>query len=313
MYQDRLSVIGAEADAQIAQLNKDYAALEAELVAAGNHIRELEAALVELQPVKPILVGSSTGGANAPADFEAFATRCGGLESIRAFLPPGSMPTTLAKTSAASSVGKRHIVLSAKGRFDNINEACQSVIRGADSVWLIPLLTELAKNPQGGAFIWRHEPDEESPDIFLWHAANKIIRSLVDTINIAQNTKLKFGACFMEWSSSKVPARIKDFYPGDGVWDFISWDGYAESAPWKSGEAIFKSCIAWNKAHGDLPFAIGEFGATGSITSDRSAFIKSVYDYAHANNALWIHYWNASTAKGNYVLSPSDEKVLGSL
>lgn len=325
----------AQADADAAKAATDLASAQAKLGVANQKVLDLTAAndllttrlaqanaeiarlnaIINPPPPVPVaktLIGSSTG---AVGDFEAFAARCGGLEVQRSFSPPGKMPTSIAATEAASGIGKRRIAHSFKGRVADINASCQSLIDGKDDAWISAFLA--SKTPtQALDVIWRHEPDEELPDPTTWSLAQHKFRTLVNAANAAGRAKagwvdIKFGANLMSWSTNKVPGRIANLYPGDNVWDFISWDGYSKTAPYNTPAAIFDTCLAWNKAHGNLPFAIGEFGADGTPTTDRSAWIKAVCDYAKANKAWWANYWNASTADGNYVLSPADEKVLG--
>jgi hypothetical protein len=271
------------------------------------------------QPVTKTLVGSSLQ--SSAGDFEAYATRCGGLESIRSFSTPGEMPTSLSSSgkSVASSVGKRHIAHSFKGRFIPINDSLKSLADGKDDSWINSWLDSKPAT-QRLSWIFRHEPDEESPDPALWKKAQIKARALTDAANARGRAKygaawvdIQFGANFMSWSVQKVPARIANLYPGKKVWDFISWDGYAQSP--EAGAVTFAKCKEWNDTvGGGEPFAIGETGlkdmaASGTVGEQ---FIKSVMDYAKSVNAPWAHYWNASLGGDkNYVLNASQEKVLG--
>jgi hypothetical protein len=226
------------------------------------------------------------------------------------------MPTNLSQTAAASSVGKRLIVHSFKGRYSGINDACRSLAEGRDDSWLNSFMNSKPAD-QGLHLIFRHEPDEENADTELWADAQEHFRDLVDQANArgADNgwtEPILFGANFMSYSARTNPARIERLAEGmEELWDFISWDGYSEVIPSDTAEHIFGKCILFNQAHANLPFAIGEFGQDGTPNTDREAFILDVCEYAHDNGALWVHYWNAIIGDNNYVLGPDDERVLG--
>ena len=320
-YEEQGTALGKSADTEVKGLKDANAALQAEYDAyKASHPDTPTPPTPTPEPPKPVittLVGSSLQA--SAGDFEAYATRCGGLESIRSFSPPGKMPTSLTAAGVGSSIGKRHIVHSFKGRVAGINDACQSLIDGKDDSWINAFL-DSKPAPQGLSWIFRHEPDEESPNIATWKAAQKKARALTDAANNRGRAKygnawkdIQFGANLMSWSCQQVPDRIKDFYPGPGVWDFISWDGYAQSP--EPGSKTFAKCVEWNNTKGSgEPFAIGETGLKNMAASGKAGedFIKSVFDYAKSVGAPWAHYWNASLGGDkNYVLSPAQEKVLG--
>lgn len=301
-----------EANASLAQTNSQLAADLADC-------RDGEPPVPPISTAKMLCGSSADSGKPKNETFESFATRAGAIESIRSFNQPGEMPNSLlTESTTKSSVGKRNIVHSFKGRSAGIDASCQSLASGADDGWVAPFLDSKPAT-QALSTIWRHEPDEENATLATWQAAQHKMRALVDAANARGRAKsgasfvpIAFGANFMSFSARSRPARVDRLWV-PGVWDFVSWDGYSETLLSQTPGAIFDKTIAWNKAHDNLPWGIGEFGQDGTTSTDREAWIRAIHAYAAGNKAIWIHYWNAIVNGNNYVLSVKDEKVLGSL
>lgn len=323
MYKEQLSAIGEEVDSKISNLQTDlasardaYSAASASLAAANVTIDQLRARIAELEAAQPQPIKAAVG--MSQENFDAVVARAGELEAIRSFSAPGKMPTAWSATSAASSIGKRKVVYSFKGAVADITKACDDMIAGKYDASLTTLLTSV---PGDIAVIFRHEPDNDGGDRDKFRKAQVAMRKLIDKINVAGKAKhgdkwqkILFGACLQTWSFETTKWDIEELWPGEGVWDFISWDGYTakdKNHVVETPAKMWDKAVAWNKSHGNSAFAISEFGSDVG-GGDRNQFIKDTVAYAKSKNALWVCYWNAKTDDGNYILTASEEKTLAS-
>jgi len=241
------------------------------------------------EPVEPATVFGSSTGAHTYDEFTAMA---GAPLKVRRSYEV-DVPTDFTKRSTGYDIGRCATVVSMKPDLVALNT------RQLDNKILYYLST-IPTDHRVHLIIW-HEPEDNIENGSFSAAEYKqgqvVMRNLVNTANMNRAVPIRFGGNWMSWSVNPKSGRnAEDYYPGDNVWDFLSWDGYEQKGTTRSPVEIFGPCVNFNNSHG-LRFAVAETGVSTSKPSDyRVEWIIQNKVYASTNNAEFWCYWDGSFA-----------------
>jgi hypothetical protein len=117
-----------------------------------------------------------------------------------------------------------------------------------------------------------HEPESEVADGYGTIADYKAAyRHFVTVMRGTGATNLSYVPVFTGWTFDN--GKIKDYYPGDDVVDWISIDGYSwnycagQNQGWKSFSTIIKTSSDFAKLH-NKPLVVAEYGVNATTTAD---------------------------------------------
>lgn len=310
-YSESLAPIGAQADAEVADLRGALGQWQTSYEALARQNAELQQANDTLQeqldqcrnPVtqKPTAWGSSTG-----RHSYAFFTQMAGspLEARRSYQTLGQNPPLedFGRCASVASVAANPAL-----PWDQVKAA---------------LLVYCAKVPitHDMRFIKSHEPEnpEKRYDPAVYVAEQRRIRTeVIDPINadrVAQGgTPITFGGNWMAWSLQSAAGRdMTKWWPGDGVWDFLAADGYSGRNPntqkWEGGRTVpnvFDKFVAFCGER-DVRFAVAETGIDVlAPVPDRIRWIDECQQYTKDTDPEFWCYWDGSFS--TFWLNTADE------
>lgn len=281
---DRLNRVVLSNNIIINRLRDTRARLKAELA-------ECKGTVVEPPPLSepPSLFGSSTG----KHTYDYFKTMAGvGPEVRRTYDTwPAAHPREDAGRNASVWSFKPPVEPFLSGALNNEFKAAISSIPDDDYRRFVILWHEPEDNIEDGDFTAAQ-----------YQALQVKARGLIDEVNATRKKKVRFGANWMSWTFVSASRRTPDdYWPGDGVWDFLSFDGYSsrndKTQTWTGGrtpEAIFGPPFAYAKSKGIRP-GVGETGIDVLAPEpDRVAWIKDCRQYAADANCEFWCYWDGS-------------------
>jgi hypothetical protein len=239
------------------------------------------------------MVGSNTEGTGYT--WEQLIAKTGPLDIRRVF--ETGVPTSFAKKCQQDIDRKNAVVWSIKTGATFTSSTILNLLKGIPSSMKV-------------FFAVHHEPEDNlTPAQFKTLQAN--LRPVVDSANVGRSVPILFGGIFM---SSAAPGNgtkynMADFYPGNGVWDYLGWDCYnkATGSNARKASTIFANCMKLNTQY-KLPFMVAELGTV----ENRAAWITEATAYCKTNKALTMIYYNTNYDGYPYALvTDADFKALG--
>jgi hypothetical protein len=174
-----------------------------------------------------------------------------------------------------------------------------------------------ATAPKDRPIYWSyfHEPenDVESGAFTTadYRAAWTHLAALADK---AGNPQLRSNLILMCWTLNTGSHRNwKDYFAGSGVIDTIGWDCYNKSfskGSYGDPASMLGTAVATSKAAG-VNWAVAELGskmAAGDSGAGRAKWLVAIGDYARANGAAYITYFD-STVGGDFRLLDAPSKA----
>jgi len=162
-----------------------------------------------------------------------------------------------------------------KGTSSSMLTSIQRLLSGVEDE---AIKAYLRGSPKDAILGFLHEPEDDFRaggwDRGLYRLAQAHFARLIDEVNAEDGGNRLFSGNLM---ASTIEADVMRYYPGDGIWDILGYDGYNwpqregdERPPaWRSLEEVFDQNVALNEKLG-IPFAIFEFGCR------RTAWAKDV-------------------------------------
>jgi hypothetical protein len=285
-FATRLQGIGVEADeaidslakaltnreSLIADLTTENARLEVDNAALVAERDRLKAALEDCQnPTPPyrLRIGycpnpNTTVEVNRLGAWSAAEVR-------RSYLPPipagGHLPQTPTFVGdSAAGLRTAHTFkcpVPAGGNAGSMAHRVRAMLSGAYDAEIVAYMK---KSAQDSIFGCEHEPENDAIDPALWAQGQRHGSRLLARANAEDGGLRKWAGNLM--SSTDDPDDVMRWYPGDGVWDILGWDGYnwpnrtpgSTTIPrWIEFEEIFTPDFERCTELG-IGFAIFEFG-----------------------------------------------------
>lgn len=171
-------------------------------------------------------------------------------------------------------------------------------------------------------FCIQHEPEDNAKETLTsdlsgtaaeFCTMQREVAKVLDEVNVDRpdGYKIRFHGNLMTWSADSRAGTFNGglkadlFWPGDGVWSAIAWDGYQWPYFTKvySGEEIFHRCVDYCNAKG-VGFAVNECGIDPKFAgypwnASIPKWIDSTQAYCESVDARWFSYYNSR----NWVLS----------
>jgi hypothetical protein len=222
----------------------------------------------------------------------------GPLRMVRVFYP-GLPPKW---DGSRSDVVNRTVVVSFKAPPREINS-------GRDDARIAAWFASI---PQQYDVYWAyyHEPENDVENGAFTPAEFKAAwRRVAGLANRAGNPRLINTVILMCFTL--VPGSRRDFnayYPGSDLVETLGWDCYNHATKtnrYNPPEAIYARAAAKSRELGK-PWGIAETGTTrtkGDSGTGRAAWIRSVMNYLNAQRPLWVTYYNANRAGGDFRLT----------
>lgn len=247
-----VNTLGADADARVAQKDAEIADLK----------KQLEDATKPDPEPTPTPSGVRLGycpDPNTPAEV----TRLGAFNgaNVRRSYQNGSFSAnpTFAEDKA-KGLQTAHTV---KGPGGSMADSIRLAMSNKDRPVWKGYLRKLQEGSIAGAW---HEPENDPIEKALWKSGQEWFSDLIHEINDEFGLGLKVAGNLM--SSTDSVTEIRDWYPGEGVWDIMGFDGYNwpnrtpgnNNVPnWVEFEQIFTP--DWQRCQElGVGFAIFEFG-----------------------------------------------------
>jgi hypothetical protein len=245
-------------------------------------------------------LGQSFGAARLAAE-----ARYGPLQVIRYFDP--SLPNPWGKL--ARRVGKLPVVVSFKappseviaGRYDRL------------------LTRWFAQAPRSRRTWWSYLPEPEdavAQHLYTAEDFRSAWRHLDALAAEAHNPKLLSTLALMCYTLEPQSGRNwQDYYPGDDAVDVLAWDCYNrghQRGRYAPPEEIFGRALDLSRTLGK-PWAIAETGSlllAGDSGVGRARWITSVIDYARANRAEFVTFFDADTGENYRLLDRPSQLAL---
>jgi uncharacterized coiled-coil protein SlyX len=281
---------------ELATADSKIASLTAQIDTLKVQVADLEAALAACEgaepplPTEPVsLFGSATG----KHTYDQFTQMAGQKMQVRRSYDtwPAAHPR--------EDAGRCASVWSFKPPLN------QLVTGQIDEQVKTALMTVPDDGFQRDVIIWHEPEDNISAGEFTfaqYRDGNKRVRKLVNEVNATRKTPIRFGANWMAWTFENASNRNpENYWAGDGVWDFLAFDGYSgrnkSTGTWTGGrtpDALFAEPFAYAKAKGVRP-AVAETGIDVLAPEpDRVAWIKACRKYAAGANCEFWCYWDGS-------------------
>jgi hypothetical protein len=282
----RLGQVGSEADtaiaalseavtnrdATIADLRTENARLETDNASLTVERDRLRVALEDCRnPVPPyrLQVGYCPNP-NTPAEVNRLGA-WSAAEVRRSYLPPipagGHLPQnpTFAQDSS-NGLRTAHTFkcpVPAGGNAGSMTQRVRAMLSGA---YDDEIVAYMKKSAQDAIFGCEHEPENDGIEPALWAQGQTHGGRLLRRANAEDGGLRKWAGNLM--SSTDAADAVMRWYPGDGVWDILGWDGYnwpnrnpgSTTIPrWVEFEEIFTP--DWTRCQElGVGFAIFEFG-----------------------------------------------------
>ena len=145
-----------------------------------------------------------------------------------------------------------------------------------------------------------HEPEDDIDTgiitLAAWLDAQAEGRVALGPINAMRSNAILLGGTLMgfTWRGANPRHTAESLYPGDGVWDHLGTDVYPSiinaGAQFIPPSQLLGHEVAFGQAHG-LDVCVFEWG----ITTDqpgRADYIRSINQYARDNQFLAVSYWD---------------------
>lgn len=256
----------------------------------------------------PTLVGVTVqahSGQGFRAALLAAEARYGSLQVIRYFDP--SLPNPWGKLERR--VGKLPVAVSFKappsaviaGRYDRL------------------LTRWFAHAPRSRRTWWSYLPEPEDAiarHLYTAEDFRSAWRHLDALAAEAHNPKLTSTLALMCYTLEPQSGRNwRDYYPGDDAVDVLAWDCYNgghRRGEYASPQRIFGQALDLSQTLGK-PWAIAETGSlllAGDTGVGRARWITSVIDYARANHAEFVTFFDADTGENYRLLDRPSQLAL---
>jgi len=258
---------------------QDFAEVANELGALSQRVGSWTAQSVPPEPVPEAMLF----GTSAPKGIDNLETQIGvRFAAHRTF--DGGHPADFAHHDANVSKGKRFCVVSCKwSPWSDLNGMATWLGGFADS-W---------PDDTDGVFILNHEPEDNGqPPAYqdLQRRAGEVWRDHTD--------RIPFGGCWQAYTANPASGRNpEDWWPGDGVWEFLSFDGYDKQGKGTYPASIFDGALKFTERHG-IPFAIAEYGT--KLDSTKSRFTQEGADLVAERGGPFCTYWNSTGTGVDY-------------
>lgn len=143
---------------------------------------------------------------------------------------------------------------------------------GGYDTTLDAIIVELQSKSKPTWVAINHEPENDgsNPSFTNWCAMQAHFRARLNAWQAAHPTspnRIAFGGILMYWTFNPASGRDPDdWYPGDGVWDWVGNDHYTEASQtiWRTNP--WEYFVSWCEAR-DLPFCVPEWGLRTEDTS----------------------------------------------
>lgn len=285
-YQERLSAIGAEADAENVQQQQDWLALQAQYAGALATIDELTKTdpPPPPPPAKGMFVGSSLYTGTGETQQDGFARRTtewgAEPEMVRYFypgLPTGGWPVFGgAQVVASFKPPNLDVVGFNAGKYDAQVKAWLGTCPRDGRPKRVAVFHEREDDIERGAFTFAQalQMDAHMHQLLLGAA-------------ISPDMNLRFGLILMQWTlDSRSGRKISNYLPTGYTYDWMGWDPYPGNVAGcdlpglTATKAAYKSCADATAAHGAKNWVICETG-----TSNKQNLSADEYD---KQQAAWI-------------------------
>ena len=147
--------------------------------------------------------------------------------------------------------------------------------------------------------LWHEPEDDVAAGHFTAAAWRGAIRHLAQLADEAHNPRLHTTVILMCWTVSAQSGRsLDDFFPGADVVDTIGWDCYShpkDPTTYVDPADIFDEAVAASQRLG-VSWGIAETGSRlvpGDDGSKRAAWLHQVAQYADANGAAFVTYFDS--------------------
>jgi len=151
------------------------------------------------------------------------------------------------------------------------------------------------------------------------------IRPIIDAANTYRLSQagtgvyndILFGPAFTaySWQRNDTPsgtdhnAFVDDFYPGNGIWDFLGVDAYSRTNPAPSAATLLGGAYAYainrgadsntGVVHDSIPLAISELGFEGITDAAKVTALNDVHTWASTRNIICVCYDNRGNQYGD--------------
>lgn len=258
--------------------------------------RTLSAASKQATPAKPrvirTLVGTAVpreGGGGLAGAVSRQQAKYGAMGAIRLFYPGLPSPWSAIDTS----VGSTSLSVSFKAE-------PQRVISGDLDTFFTNWFAD-APVERRTFWTYYHEPEDNiqsgSFTAEQYRLAWAHLAELAD--EAYPGRKLRATLILMCWTLQRGSHRDWRDYYADGSIDLMAWDCYNAAAKvgrYREPARLLDAAIATAKSEG-LPWGVAELGstlATGDDGSKRAAWLAAVSDYAAANSARYVTYFDVN-------------------
>lgn len=149
-------------------------------------------------------------------------------------------------------------------------------------------------------WVYFHEPEDEiERGVFSAEQFDAAWRHIARLAERVDNPRLRATLVLMCWTAGEKSGRDwHDYVPDDGSVDVLAWDCYAkgdDAESYADTEALLEPAHEASASIG-AAWGIGELGArivTGDDGHARAAWLTEVGQYAAANGALFVAYFDA--------------------
>jgi len=252
--------------------------------------------------VNAMLVGAASANLSG-SDFAALDAAAGPFTVRRSY--DDALPATFAASAAGIDVAAgRASVHSCKPPLDQLaSGALDGAIRA--------FVASIPPTHVTWLTVW-HEPDHKiRTDVFT---LAQYLPAFTRWCQVVKDAVTEFGfphiytAQIVEaWSGShpKAGTTYADMWPGDGLVDTFSLDGYSNEG---TGAAVWGAGVAFARAKG-IPWAISELGCAGTMDptwmTDQAAYAGAVAGGGRHTRAAYLCWF--SNVTGGVLATPGDD------
>jgi hypothetical protein len=190
------------------------------------------------------------------------------------------------------------------------------------------LKTFISSTPKNIILALWHEPEENIEKgqftAAQFVAAQRVFANLVHSLNATNNAQRRVSITLMSVSVTGFQGRNpNNYWPGKDAngknyadlvgFDAYAWPhatntpgipaGYTDGVKWLTAAGLLNPLIKWAHTIGS-PWMISEFGYLEDVhnPTHRAATITDVVNYARANSAVAVEYWDANGQRADWRL-----------
>lgn len=252
-----------------------------------------------------MLSGAAIGGNDNPAVFESqigrkLPIRRTFFNKVTDLAPTGPLAATVKADHAAGRLPWVSIKLPWRAAADGWHDA-----------GIMGLLTALDALGKPVWLILNHEPENDGGSATDFRNMQKRFRDLMDEVG---TKNISFGGCLMSWTfDPRSGRRVADWWPGDGVWDWLGADHYTEVGDDVLAPASWGNFLAFARSK-KIPPAVPEWG----VRRDDPNMAVKMRTLHHAMleagvvGAAYFHS-NLNSTLGGWALNSAGVKIFAEL